>query len=122
MLRDPALRERGPEELARLHAAIRDPNFRIFAEAGEVHLMNRDGHWHGRDPYEVFDCVLEGSGPIDPQHAFYLGYELAKAATALTLGKKYVQDEPLRWGFLTTPETSAVERRRDHRTPGVGGE
>jgi hypothetical protein len=42
--------------------------------------------------------------PIDPSHAFYLGYEMAKAVTALTLGKNYVQDQPLRWGFLTVPE------------------
>ena len=47
---------------------------------------------------------------IDPAHAFYLGYEMAKAVTALTLGKNYVQDQPLRWGFLTMPEKS------DHRT------
>ncbi|HEX6984738.1 MAG TPA: DUF6513 domain-containing protein [Planctomycetaceae bacterium] len=121
LLRDPSVPERGAEELARLRAAIRDPNFRLFAEGGELHMMNRDGHWHGRDPYEVFDRALEASGPIDPQHAFYLGYELAKAATALTLGKRYVQDEALRWGFLTRPETSAVERRRDHRATGDAG-
>ena len=39
-------------------------------------------------------------------HAFYLGYEFAKAVTALTLGKNYTQDQALRWGFLTVPETS----------------
>lgn len=116
LLRDPSVAERGPDELARLRAAIRDPNFRLFAEGGEVHIMNRDGHWHGRDPYEVFERAVEASGPIDPQHAFYLGYEIAKAVTALSLGKRYVQDEPLRWGFLTTSEVSAVDRRKDHRT------
>ena len=44
---------------------------------------------------------------IDPAHAFYLGYEMAKAVTALTLGKNYVQDQALRWGFLTVPEVSS---------------
>lgn len=117
MLRDVSARERGEAELNRLRSAIRDANFRLFAEGGEVHVINRDGHWHGRDPYEVFDRALDASGPIDARHAFYLGYELAKATTALTLGKRYVQDEPLRWGFLTTPEVSAVDRRKDHRTP-----
>jgi hypothetical protein len=29
---------------------------------------------------------------------------MAKAITALTLGKNYVQDEALNWGFLTVPE------------------
>jgi hypothetical protein len=31
---------------------------------------------------------------------------MAKAITALTLGKNYTQDEALRWGFLTAPEVS----------------
>ncbi|HEY1785232.1 MAG TPA: hypothetical protein VGG30_06765, partial [Pirellulales bacterium] len=31
---------------------------------------------------------------------------MAKAATALTLGKDYRQDEALDWGFLTRPENS----------------
>ena len=30
---------------------------------------------------------------------------MAKAVTALTLGKNYTQDQALRWGFLTVPET-----------------
>ena len=51
-------------------------------------------------------------GVDDPAHAFYLGYELAKARTALTLGKHYRQDQALDWGFLTVPEVSALERRK----------
>ena len=43
-------------------------------------------------------------GDIDPSHAFYLGYEMAKAITALTLGKNYTQDQALRWGFATREE------------------
>ena len=31
---------------------------------------------------------------------------MAKAVTALTLGKNYTQDQALRWGFLTVPEVS----------------
>ncbi len=30
---------------------------------------------------------------MDRGHAFYLGYEMCKAATALALGKNYQQDE-----------------------------
>ena len=48
----------------------------------------------------------------DPSHAFYLGYELMKAKTALTLGKTYRQDQALQWGFLTEPEESHLARRR----------
>src|SRR5262249_7717371 len=40
-------------------------------------------------------------GVEDPGHAFYLGRELMKARLALLLGKTYVQEQPLRWGYLT---------------------
>ena len=53
--------------------------------------------------FVLFD-QMTAQEPIDPSHAFYLGYEMAKAVTALTLGKNYVQDQALRWGFLTVAE------------------
>ncbi len=112
LLRDPRLHELGEQGLQQLSARLTDPNFRIFAERGEIHLMNRDGYWHGGDPYEVFDRMVSSVGVLTPEHAFYLGMELCKARTALTLGKQYTQDEALRWGFLTVEEISAVERRR----------
>ncbi len=59
----------------------------------------------GADPFSLFQQMMEGE-EIDPAHAFYLGYEMCKAVTALTLGKNYVQDQALRWGFLTLPEES----------------
>ena len=34
----------------------------------------------------------------DAAHAFYMGVELARAEIACQLGKRYVQDEALRWG------------------------
>jgi dihydropteroate synthase len=111
MLRDGRPTELGAEGLAELGRNIRDPNYRIFAERGEIHVLNRDGYWHGRDPYEVFDRL----GPLEPSHAFYLGYEFAKAKTALTLGKRYRQDEALAWGFMTEPEESALHRRKQER-------
>ena len=39
-----------------------------------------------------------------PAHAFYLGFEMMKAKTALTLGKVYRQDQALEWGLLTELE------------------
>ncbi len=51
-------------------------------------------------------------GVTDPSHAFYLGYEMAKAKTALTLSKAYRQDQALEWGFLTEPEISHMDRKR----------
>jgi dihydropteroate synthase-like protein len=102
MLRDPKLREHGHlEELAK---QIADRNYRLFAERGELHLMNGEVYLRGTDPFALFDEVLKRDARMDASHAFYLGYEFAKAVTALTLGKNYTQDQALRWGFLTLPE------------------
>lgn len=112
MLRDGKLNEYGEEGLNRLASQLKDPNFRIFVERGTIYVMNRDGCWNDSDPYELFDTVVSQTEDIDSSHAFYLGYELSKAVTALTLGKQYTQDEPLNWGFLTRSEISATERRK----------
>lgn len=117
LLRDPKLRQLGEEGLRQLAGRLTDPNFRIFAERGEIHLLNRDGYWHGDDPYEVFDRMASTVGTLTAEHAFYLGMELCKARTALTLGKQYVQDEALRWGFLTVEEVSAIQRRKNEGRP-----
>jgi dihydropteroate synthase-like protein len=98
MLRDPKLREFGPETLRELAAGIHDRNFRLFAERGLLHVINNAMHLEGTDPFELF-AEMSKRGPIDPAHAFYLGYEMAKAVTALTLGKNYDQDRELRWGL-----------------------
>jgi dihydropteroate synthase-like protein len=108
MLRDPKLREHGQLSLAELAGQIKDPNFRLFAERGQLHAITRGLYLQGSDPFTLFGQILERMA-IDPSHAFYLGYELAKAATALTLGKNYVQDQALTWGFLTKPERGRHE-------------
>jgi hypothetical protein len=43
---------------------------------------------------------------------------MAKAATALTLGKDYRQDEALDWGFLTAAESCHQGSRQRRDTPG----
>src|SRR5262249_18651683 len=105
MLRDPKLYEHGEETLRELAARITDRNFRLFAERGLLHVINGQMHLQGTDPFELF-AEMQKRGEIDPSHALYLGYELAKAVTALTVGKNYVQDQALRWGFLRVPEKS----------------
>lgn len=105
-LRDPKLVEVGDEELGELAGRLTDRNFRLFAERGRLHLINRAMHLTGADPFDLFAEALGRDPLIDPAHAFYLGYELCKAVTALTLGKQYTQDQALRWGHLTRPETS----------------
>lgn len=124
MLRDPQVDSPPVEEIAALAQAVRDNNYRIFAANGEVHVASRGLHLHDSDPFHVMD-QLSRSGPdgglprgLDPCHAFYLGYEMCKAATALTLGKTYRQDESLDWGLLTRAEgRHYLKRRRDVDSP-----
>jgi dihydropteroate synthase len=98
MLRDSKVPELGEAALEELAERIRDRNYRLFAERGEVHVINGSMHLRGTDPFALFAEVLRRDEKMDPSHAFYLGYELAKAATALALGKAYTQDQKLRWG------------------------
>jgi dihydropteroate synthase-like protein len=106
VLRDPKLHEQGDEALAELAARVTDRNYRIFAERGEIHVLNGSVYFCGSDPFELFERLAAADPKLDVPHAFYLGYEFAKAVTALTLGKNYTQDQALRWGFLTMPEVS----------------
>ena len=95
----------GDESLKALSHAIRDPNLRVFAERGAIHLVGAGLHLESRDPFDLFEA-LQAARPaeISVSHAFYLGYEISKAVTALVLGKDYRQDQPLDWGHLTQPE------------------
>jgi dihydropteroate synthase-like protein len=106
LLRDPKLYEQGEEALRELAARVTDRNYRVFAERGEIHVFNGSVYLRGTDPFALFEQLVAADPRIDASHAFYLGYEFAKAVTALTLGKHYTQDQALHWGFLTIPETS----------------
>ncbi|MEN1680114.1 MAG: DUF6513 domain-containing protein [Planctomycetota bacterium] len=126
MLRDAAVDRPTGEELADLAASVRDPNYRLFVAEGELHLVGPVVHLHDRDPFLICQGLLDraraGGRELDSSHAFYLGFELAKAATALTLGKHYEQDEPLDWGILTQPEESHYLQKRRRERPTKTGE
>jgi dihydropteroate synthase-like protein len=109
MLRDPKLREHGAATLAELASRITDRNFRLFAERGLLHVLNNRTFLQGGDPFALFARMCEDTD-IDAAHAFYLGYEMAKATMALTLGKNYTQDQALRWGLLTVEERTTHDR------------
>ena len=98
MLRDPKVHERGDAELRELAQRVTDPNFRIFAERGWLQLFNGQMFLENADPFALFEEMIKQQ-VIDPSHAFYLGYEMAKAVIALKLGKQYTQDMELRWGL-----------------------
>jgi dihydropteroate synthase len=112
-LRDPKVVNFGEDNLVELQRRIRDPNWRIFAERGMIYAINNTRFLGDPDPFVLFDQM----GVTDASHAFYLGYELMKAKTALTLSKAYRQDQALEWGFLTAPEVSHFARRKQDASP-----
>ena len=145
MLRDEEVVESPVEQIAQLARDIRDNNYRVFASGDAVHLVSRDLHLHDADPFAVMEQLRTSNpdgGPggglpknLDAGHAFYLGYEMCKARTALTLGKTYQQDEALEHEHIHVRRHEAavrllwladdrftphVEARVDeHRAPGA---
>jgi dihydropteroate synthase-like protein len=114
VLRDDKLRPFGDEQLDEMARQIRDHNVRIFAERGELHVLRAGHHLASSDPFTLFEELRQQDGKtLDASHAFYLGYEMALARTALTLDKEYRQDEHLDWGYLTEkPSPPDVHRLR----------
>ena len=113
-----------PAEIADFASAVADDNFRIQVSAEGIHIYNRNGLFTVRDPYEVYAALgVDDDGP----HAFYLGLELARAQIAWQLGKRYAQDEELKWGcvlpqaaddkleFAPIRSTLQARRRRQKR-------
>lgn len=106
-LRDAKVTEPTEEELARLPGEIKDQNYRIFVAQQLLHLVASGMHLTDTDPLALFEKLDETKPTnLSPSHAFYLGYELCKAMTAMHLGKQYRQDEALDWGYLTHEEVS----------------
>jgi dihydropteroate synthase len=106
LLRDAKLMPYEEEVLDALAKSVKDNNYRILAQESQIHLLAAGLHLLDDDPFRLFDRLMqqEVSRNVDPGHAFYLGYEMAKASIALLLGKQYEQDESLRWGYLTKEE------------------
>jgi len=118
MLRDPKLRPYSETVLQSIAENLRDNNYRLFAQDEKIHLLSAGVHLTDSDPFALFDKLMQlpQSDNVDQGHAFYLGFEMAKAMTALTLGKQYEQDQALRWGHLTRPEQHhRIERKSRHR-------
>ena len=89
-----------PREIAELAGEIRDENYRIETSTDGIHLYNQRAHHIGEGAFALYPKIdVRG----DAGHAFYLGYELAKAEIAWRLGKRYVQDRDLAWGIAVDP-------------------
>ncbi|OYP37997.1 DUF6513 domain-containing protein [Rhodopirellula sp. MGV] len=123
MLRDSRQTPFSPEMFEELAQTIKDNNYRLFAQDGLLHLVTRKLHLSDPDAFLLFDQLLRQpiSDNVDAGHAFYLGYELAKATIALQLGKQYNQDRALRWGMLTQEEESHRLQRTNRHRGGASG-
>ena len=99
-VKDPRILEYEESELRELHAAVTDPNFRIFTDRDTITVFNHEIFVRGTDIQEIFSQL----GVDEATHAFYLGRELMKAKLAITLGKTYRQEGSLAWGYLTPPD------------------
>ena len=96
-VKDPPHESYSEAELRHMHQLVSDKNFRIFTDDRWIYVFNRDIFIRGTDPQEIFAKL----DVTEPSHAFYLGKELERAALSVQLGKKYTQEEQLRWGYLS---------------------
>ncbi|HYL30391.1 MAG TPA: DUF6513 domain-containing protein [Gemmatimonadales bacterium] len=121
-VKDPEVLAYSEAELRELHAAVTDPNFRIFADGEAITVFNNELFVRGTDIQEIFGRL----GVDEATHAFYLGRELMKAKLALTLGKTYRQEGALAWGYLTPPDDPRSEHakltQRSRRRPAASKE
>jgi dihydropteroate synthase len=109
-----------PADIAANASAVRDDNFRIEVTDDGIHIYSRQGYQVVTDPFAAFSKLNVAT---DGGHAFYLGYELAKAELSWSLGKRYAQDNPFDWGIATdkksvdltqcAPEGSTLKAKRD---------
>ena len=96
-VKDPPFETFREDELCAMQAKVRDRNYRIFADRDSIYVFNSQLFIKDTDIQGIFDRLrIE-----DAAQAFYLGKEMQKALLSVQLGKKYVQEEDLRWGYLT---------------------
>jgi dihydropteroate synthase-like protein len=95
-VKDPPFESFSEKELRAIQSKVRDRNFRIFVDRNFVYVFNNRIFVKETDGQAIFDRL----GVKDASQAFYLGKEIQKAILAMKLGKRYVQDEELRWGYL----------------------
>ncbi len=95
-VKDPPFETFAEDELRAMQAQLRDSNIRIFADRHFIYLFNNRLFIKDTDVEAIFDRL----DIKDASHAFYLGREMQKALLAVRLGKQYIQEEELRWGYL----------------------
>jgi dihydropteroate synthase len=103
--RDVRLTRPAEGELRDMKKRLTDRNLRIETDGEAIFAFNKDLFEKDSNIRDLFSRLHVD----DPGHAFYLGRELMKADLARHLGKKYIQGEPLHWGYLTYTEPEATE-------------
>ena len=95
-VKDPPFEAFGEDELRAMQQKVRDHNFRIFADRSFIYVFNSRLFIKDTDIKSIFGqlCIRDAS------QAFYMGKELQKALLAVRLGKRYIQENNLRWGYL----------------------
>lgn len=101
-VKDPRLSPFSEAELKEMQALVRDKNFRIFTDEHYIYIFNSRLFLRGTKAESLFEQLKID----DANHAFYLGRELEKAELAIKLGKNYLQDSELRWGYINDGEES----------------
>lgn len=104
-------------ELRDMQARLTDRNFRIETDGEAIFVFNSERFEKDTNIRSLFPRL---GVEDDASHAFYLGRELMKADLARRLGKKYIQGEPLHWGYLTYAEEEGGEHARARRRPARG--
>ena len=94
------LHERKPfpystSELKEMWSNVKDKNYRIYVNQDGIHVFNNKNFYTEQDAAEFYKHLDIKN---DDGHAYYLGMELARAEIAFLLGKRYDQDEILKWG------------------------
>lgn len=109
--RDVRLTRPTEEELRVMQEQVTDRNYRIETDGESIYVFNKDRFEKDDNIRDLFPRLEVD----DPGHAFYLGRELMKVDIAMRLGKKYIQGEPLHWGYLTYTEPEATVRELEYR-------
>jgi dihydropteroate synthase-like protein len=107
--RDVRLTRPTEPELRDMQGRLTDRNFRIETDGEAIYVFNSERFEKDTDIRALFPRLGVDD---DGSHAFYLGRELMKADIARRLGKKYIQGEPLHWGYLTWTEAEAGDHAR----------
>jgi dihydropteroate synthase-like protein len=96
--------EKAPERYQEAYPDGEPARSYVMDPAGSIRISVADGKivaWHqrtavaGQKAAEVLNTLIDLGLVSTLDHAGYLGRELQKAELALTLGRSYVQDEPL---------------------------